>query len=306
MKTNTPQTHEKLFDEISGKLNELSQKSDLQSKQDLWSERLEKMQYNLRISQEELKATQTELQAKIRSMDALGGSQNDMNQEIKKIAEQLEQERMANSKISTDLAKSLELNLKLQFDLEEIRTKANNMVVEERKMNQFLSEKNRTALAELDLAQALQNETRLELSKAKDRFQLENEQWQQQRKNLEARIKDLEVQADSRALEMDEKELALKSHLEEINRLNDILGQFESHAVQQNGVLKNLSDVAEKKLIELKLALDKKTIESHDYYNHLQQALTQIQVLRQENAALKDYIAKLSNLHQTRTPEIRA
>ncbi|MFN7729497.1 MAG: hypothetical protein ACK5P7_10110 [Bdellovibrio sp.] len=305
MKSNTL-AHEKLFDEISGKLSELSQKSDLQNKQDLWSERLEKMQHNLRISQEELKATQSELQARIKSMDSMSFMQSDMNQEIKKMADQLEQERMSNSKISTDLAKSLELNLKLQFDLEEIRTKANNMVVEERKMNQFLTEKNRAITNELDLAQALQNETRLELGKAKDRFQLENEQWNQQRRVLESRIKDLETLNDERSLQMEEKELSLKSHGDEIGRLNEILGQFENHAVQQNDVLKNLSSVAEKKLIELKLALDKKTIECHDYYNHLQQGLTQIQVLRQENAALKDYITKLSNLHQVRTPDIRA
>ncbi len=48
----------------------------------------------------------------------------------------------------------------------------------------------------------------------------------------------------------------------------------------------------------MKVALDRKAIESNDYYSHLQQALMQIQVLRQENAALKEYVSKLTALHQ--------
>jgi hypothetical protein len=303
MKSTIPE-HERLFDEISGKLNELSQKTESQNQNDRWSERLEKMQQHLRISQEELKATQAELQEKIRALDTMSFMQNDMNSEIKKVSEQLEQERMTNSKLSTDLAKSLELNLKLQFEIEEIRTKANNIVTEERKLNQFLTEKQKTLSTELELAQALQNETRLELSKAKDRFQADQELWNKQRAALESKITELKKELDSRDLQVDELNLKIHEHGEEIQRLNEALNEFETHAVQQNDVMKSLSSVAEKKLVELKLALDKKTIESQDYYSHLQQALTQIQVLRQENAALKDYISKLTALHQTRV-EVR-
>jgi regulator of replication initiation timing len=56
--------------------------------------------------------------------------------------------------------------------------------------------------------------------------------------------------------------------------------------------------VAEKKIVELKMGLDKKMAEAQDYYSHLQQALSQVSILRQENSALKDYISKLTNLHQ--------
>lgn len=298
--------HEKLFDEISGKLSELSQKSEVHIKQDQWSERIEKMHQNLRISQEELKATQSELQEKIKSFDSMSFIQNDINQDIKKLSEQLQAERMTNSKLSTDLAKSLELNLKLQFEIEEIRAKANNLVVEERKMNQFLNEKNKSLSTELELAQALQNETRLELSKAKDRFQLEQERLLENKKNLEIKQNELQQLIDEKNLKLEEEQLLTQSQKQEIDRLNLILNDFENHAIKQNEAMKNLSNVAEKKLIELKLALDKRTIESQDYYGHLQQGLTQIQVLRQENSALKDYISKLSALHQTRTPEARA
>lgn len=298
--------HEKLFDEISGKLSELSQKSEVHLKQDQWSERIEKMHQNLRISQEELKATQSELQEKIKSFDSMSFIQNDINQDIKKLSEQLQTERMTNSKLSTDLAKSLELNLKLQFEIEEIRAKANNLVVEERKMNQFLSEKNKSLSTELELAQALQNETRLELSKAKDRFLLEQERWLENKKNLETKQTEQQQLIDEKNMKLEEEQLLTQNQKQEIDRLNLILNDFENHAIKQNEAMKNLSNVAEKKLIELKLALDKRTIESQDYYGHLQQGLTQIQVLRQENSALKDYISKLSALHQTRTPEARA
>jgi len=73
---------------------------------------------------------------------------------------------------------------------------------------------------------------------------------------------------------------------------------FEEHANMQSESMRQLTSTAERKLVELKLALDKKIIESNDYYSHLQQALTQIQILRQENTALKDYIQKLTQLHQ--------
>ena len=297
--------HEKLFDQISGKLTELSQKTESQNNQDRWSERLEQMQQNLRVSQEELKATQTELQERIRAMDNMNFTTNDMDHEIRRLSEQLEQERMNNSKLSTDLAKSLELNLKLQFEIEEIRTKANTIVLEERKLNQFLTDKNRVLANELDLAQALQNETRLELSKAKDRFYQDQDNWNKERANLETKARELELTLEKNNHQMQDKNGELQVHAAEIARLNETLQQFETHAVQQNDVMRSLSTVAERKMVELKLALDKKVLESHDYYSHLQQALTQIQVLRQENSALKDYIAKLTALHQVRNNEVR-
>ena len=57
---------------------------------------------------------------------------------------QLEQERLNNTKLSTDLARSLELNLKLQFDLEEMRNKAQQAVNDERKQTLVYAENLKT------------------------------------------------------------------------------------------------------------------------------------------------------------------
>ncbi|MEZ0392610.1 MAG: hypothetical protein ACAH59_10355, partial [Pseudobdellovibrionaceae bacterium] len=290
--------HEKLFDEISGKLQELSLKkqahlhdSHLIARTENFSERLEKMQTHLRRSQEELKATQQEIHDKINSLDTLNFSNNDLNREVKRLSDQLEQERMNNSKLSTDLAKSLELNLRLQFEIEEIRSKASQQLSEEKKHNVFLQDKVKTLSHELDLSQALCNETRLELAKAKEKFQLENQAWQNEKRSLQTEIQD-------HVSNLEDKKLAIQALRDDVAKKDDELlksseaiKEYDAHTGQQHEMMKKLSEVAEKKMIELKLALDKKTIECQDYYSHLQQAMTQIHVLRQENGALKDYIA---------------
>ncbi len=318
--------HEKLFDEICGKLQELSQRKQeifqeaalvprLDGSSDQFpaqraaqfSERLDKMQTHLRKSQEELKTAQQEIHDKIRSLDTLNFANNDLSREVKRLSEQLDQERINNSKLSTDLAKSLEMNLRLQFEIEEIRSKANQHLTEEKKHNQFLQDRVKSLSHELDLSQALCNETRLELAKAKEKFQLENQAWANERRNLQGEI-------DDQALNIEEKKNQIQSFrddintkIEELQKSAEALREYDTHTQQQHEMMKTLSDVAEKKMIELKLALDKRTIESQDYYSHLQQAMTQIHVLRQENGALKDYIAKLTALHQQRnTTEVRA
>jgi SMC interacting uncharacterized protein involved in chromosome segregation len=240
--------HERIFDEIRGKLNELNPH---QSSERL-SERLEKMQFQLKKSQEELFTARLEMEEKIKSMETLSFTNNDLARDLKRQSEQLEQERATNSKLSADLAKSLELNLKLQYEIEEIRARAQAVVNEEKKHNMFLQDKVKTLSHELELSQALNNENRLELSKAK----------------------------------------------EELSKATESLEILEEHAQKQSEVLKNLSEVAENKLVELKLAVDKKTSESQDAFSQLQQALSQIQVLRQENSALKEYIHKISALNQ--------
>jgi SMC interacting uncharacterized protein involved in chromosome segregation len=309
--------HEKLFDEICGKLQELGLKQqeapteNLAStpqgqRSDKVSERFEKMQTHLRKSQEELKASHQEIQDKIKSLDTLNFAGNDLNREVKRLSEQLDQERMNNSKLSTDLAKSLELNLRLQFEIEEIRSKASQHLTEEKKHNVFLQDKVKTLSHELDLAQALANETRLELAKAKEKFMLENQGWQNEKQRLQSEIEDRVSELDEKKAQIQTLRDDVNAKIDELSKSSEALQQYDVHTQQQHEMMKTLSDVAEKKMIELKLALDKKTIESQDYYSHLQQAMTQIHVLRQENAALKDYIAKLTALHQQKANEIRA
>lgn len=303
--------HEKLLEEISDQLaefnsNTTANKVETPRKTEVHSERVEKMQTQLRKSQDELKAAQQEIHDKIKSLDTIGFGNNDLNREIKRLSEQLEQERMNNSKLSTDLAKSLELNLRLQFENEEIRSKAMQNINEEKKHNAFLQEKIKSINHELDLSQALANETRLELAKAKEKFMSESQSWQQEKKNLSAQIDDLSAAIGEKQDQIDLLKQEMSQKSEEIQKISDSIGEYESHTQQQHEMMRTLSDVAEKKMIELKIALDKKTLESQDYYSHLQQAMTQIHVLRQENSALKDYIAKLTNLHQQRANEVRA
>lgn len=319
-----PPEHERLFDEICGKLQELSGKKTLatpeyeeieaheidlelaQRKSYAYSERMEKMQNNFKKSQEDLKSAQNEIHEKIKALDSMNFSNNDLSREVKRLSEQLDQERINNSKLSTDLAKSLEMNLRLQFEIEEIRSKANQHLTEEKKHNQFLQDRLKSISHELELSQALCNETRLELAKAKDKFQLENQNWANEKRNLQNEIADHAANVDEKKQQIQQFRDELSMKAEEFQKAADTIKEYESHTHQQHEMMKTLSEVAEKKIIELKLALDKKNIESQDYYSHLQQAMTQIHVLRQENHALKDYIAKLSSLHQQRTPEVRS
>jgi hypothetical protein len=315
MQTNQLPDHEQLFEEIYGKLQELSHREiqkeisrEVSTSNDN-HERLEHMQNHLRKSHEELIQAQIEIQEKIKSLDGMtfaNTANNDFARELKRISEQLDSERMNNSKLSTDLAKSLELNLKLQFEIEEIRSKAQQVLSEEKKHNTFLQDKLKNTDHELEIAQAVGNETRLEFAKAKERFQQEQTLWEQEKRSLNNSLTDQIAQLAEKRQMIEDMQVDLTNKNAEYTELTGTLVQYEEYSSKQAELMKTLTDVAEKKMIELKLALDRKTIESQDYYSHLQKALTQINVLMQENSALKDYIGKLTHLHQARNQEVRA
>ncbi len=292
--------HEKLFDEICDKLNELSQKNESHSS----SEKLEKLHFQLKKTQDELMQAQEDIQERFRSFDNLNVFQVDYNKELQKITDQLEQERSTNSKLSTDLARSLELNLKLQFEIEEIRTKAQQVLNEEKRHNQYFSDKNKQLSHELELAQALCNDMKLELVKAKDRFAQETEKQMQSLNHFKETQKEMESALLNKDEEITKLNQILSQRDSEFDELTHSLSAFENHSVKQTEALKNLSHIAEKKIVELKISFDKKSIEAQDYYSHLQQSLTQITILKQENHALKDYIAKLTNLHKQQTAPV--
>jgi hypothetical protein len=307
-KPNVPDT-DRLFDEIAGKLNELSGNKPSESP----AERFEKLQSQLKKSQEDWKQAQNQMQERMQNFEQFSNSQNELSQEMRRSASLLEQERQNNSKTSGDLAKALELNLKLQFDIEEVRTKASQLVAEERKHNQFLVEKNRNLATELELSQAMNQEVRLELGKAREKFLQDQNHWTEEKNGYQMQMKHQAEEIELAAVKADEQdqilhhrdiEIAAKAEelnrqSEEIHALMDTLKGFEEHANMQSESMRQLTSTAERKLVELKLALDKKIIESNDYYSHLQQALAQIQILRQENGALKEYINKLAALHQS-------
>lgn len=312
MSTTPVPEHERLFDEICGKLNELSSQR-LEVPGERWPDRIERLQSQLKKSQEDWKSAQAQIQERMRSFETYSVAQGEMSQEIKRTTEMLEQERQNNGKLSADLAKALELNLKLQFDIEEIRTRASQMVAEERKHNQFLLEKNKGLSTELELAQALNQDVRLELAKAREKFQADLALAAEEKNRLETAVREAKEQAEAAQLRFDEiealvgrkdgeiaeRDAELQKRSEEVTSLTDTIRSYENHLNQQQDLVKQLTTAAEQKLIELKLALDRKVIESNDYYSHLQQALTQIQVMRQENTALKGYVAKITALHQS-------
>jgi chromosome segregation ATPase len=299
--------HEQIFDEIVDKLSDLSAGQNANRTQDGNSTfvvpAVNKAQDQIRKSQEDLRLAQIQIQEKIKAFDLIATNQSDLSRETRRMSEQIEVERSTNSKLSSDLAKSLELNLKLQFEIEEVRTRATQALTEEKKHNQFLQDKIKNLNNELDLSQALSNETRLELSKAKDRFQLDSQNWLKERQALNVMINDLQTIIEDKNKNLEVLSNELTHRQQQIDALQSSLSDFDNHSQQQSEVMKTLSHVAEQKMIELKMALDKKSIECQDYYSHLQQVLTQLNVLKQENGALKEYIGKVSVLHQIKSQE---
>ncbi len=256
------------------------------------------LQLQMKKFQSELRETQDELIEKIKSLENVNFTPTLMNEQVKAIADQLNAERLNNTKLSADLAKSLELCLQLQLEIQGLKAKMIQTQTEEKKYAHSLIEKNKQIQRDLQLTTALKEEVSTELEKAKIAFEIEREQ-------LHIQIK--ELKEEKQFLEQANEELHETIYLkeQEINGLNVRLGniseqfnEVEESASQQNDVLKNLMDVAEAKIVELKLALDKKVLESQDLFNQVQQLGSQTQVLRQENVALKDYVTKLNYYQQ--------
>lgn len=281
--------HEKLFDEISSKLNELSHRDEgIQPHQ----QKLEKMQTQIRKFHSELQETQDEFRNKIRSLENVSISQNEVNQKLKAMTDQLNSERNLNTKLNTDLAKALEISLQLQLEVQGLKARAQQTHNEEKKYSQSLSEKLRTTQKDLELAIVVKDELAIEFEKAKNNFSLELQESMQRQEILEN--------------EISEKNKLIQNLNVEIESLSVSLNEIEQSAIQQNEAMKNLMSVAENKIVEMKLALDKKNIETQDYYNHLQQALTQVGLLKQENSSLKDYIVKVNAYLQQQQQQMQS
>lgn len=256
------------------------------------------LQLQMKKFQSELRETQDELIEKIKSLENVNFTPTLMNEQVKAIADQLNAERLNNTKLSADLAKSLELCLQLQLEIQGLKAKMIQTQTEEKKYSNSLIEKNKQTQRDLQLTAALKEEVSTELEKAKSAFE-------QERDHLNRQIK--ELSDEKQFLEQANEELHETIYLkeQEIHGLNERLGniseqfnEVEESASQQNDVLKNLMEVAEAKIVELKLALDKKVLESQDLFNQVQQLGSQTQVLRQENVALKDYVTKLNYYQQ--------
>lgn len=265
----------------------------------------EQMQVQMKKFNTELKGSQEELKEKIKSLENVSYGPEMLDEQVKQLADQLSAERANNTKLSSDLAKSLELSLQLQLEIQSLKAYAIQIQTEEKKYNQALFEKNKQLVRELELHQALKDETAMELTKAKNAFVKEHQAWEEQRLQFQQEIgnlqhdkNNLQQTIDSLNTTIAERDETITSLHSEIEKISTSFNDVETSAQQQGDVLKNLMSVAESKIVEMKVALDKKALEAQDYYSHLQQALTQLGVLKQENAALKEYVTKLNYYHQ--------
>ncbi len=285
---NTTPEHEKLFDEICNKLNELSHRDDISLPQ---TNKIEKMQTQIKKFHSDLLDTQEEFRNKIKSMESFQVSKSEYNGQLRILAEQLQAERTINTKLNADLVKSNEIALHLQLEMQGLKTRAQQIQNEERKYNLQLQEKIKNLQKDLELNDALKEELSLELAKTKNQYQLDRSDSAAEKEQISANIEEL----NQKMLDKDTQIIALNNQIEE---LQTSLNEIEEASQKQNENMKNLMTVAENKIVELKVGYDKKHIESQDYYNHLQQGLTQINLLKQENANLKEYISKVNQFLQ--------
>lgn len=314
--TTSTQDHQKIFNEICSQLNDFSTPNsevvsceeeviNNESASSTEQPRFVMMQDQMRKFNSDLKDTQDELKEKIKALGNVSYSPESSDGQARQLAEQLAAERTNNTKLSTDLAKSLELCLQLQLEIQSAKGRTIQVQTEEKKYSHALLEKTKLIQRDLELNQALKDETSMELAKAKNAFHKEHELWAQQRDRLEQEIQSLKLANLESKNQIDELKFNLQNKEKEINSLNNESSmlqksfmEVEHSAEQQHDVLKNLMSVAESKIVEIKMMLDKKSVEAQDYYSHLQQALTQSAISKQENAALKDYINKLNMYHQ--------
>lgn len=285
---NTTPEHEKLFDEICNKLNELSHRDDISLPQ---TNKIEKMQTQIKKFHSDLLDTQDEFRNKIKTLENLQVSKSEYNNQLKMVADQLQTERNTNNKLNADLVKSNEIALHLQLEMQGLKTRAQQIQNEERKYNIQLQEKIKNAQKDFELNEALKEDIALELAKTKNQYQLDRNEWLSEKETISTTVEELNQR-------MLDKDVQIRALNEKIEELQSSLDEIEEASQKQNENIKNLMTVAENKIVELKMGYDKKHIESQDYYNHLQQGLTQINLLKQENSNLKDYVSKVNQFLQ--------
>ncbi len=247
--------HDKIFNEICSKLNELSQTEDTKSSRDKMVQ-LEKMQNQMKSFQLDLMSNHEDMKLKIDSLEKMTVSNSDLTQKVQEMTDLLNQERAHNSKLSTDLARSLDLSLKLQLEIQDIKSKALQAQMEDRK-------------------QYLEN--------------FENLQFDFQRQKtglLEANDELIE--------EIKLKEDQIEELTQKINELEISISEFQVSSDEQNHTIKHLVTVAETKIVELKLSLDRVSADLDNSKGQQKQSLTQIELFKQENYSLKDYINKMT------------
>lgn len=256
---NTLPAHEQIFNEICTKLNELSQSDDTRSSKDKVIQ-LEKMQNQLKNFQFDLMTNHEDMKLKIEALEKMTVSNSDLSTKVQELTQFLNQERACNSKLSSDLAKSLDLSLKLQLEIQEIKTKAMQAQMEDRR-------------------QYLENCESIQFD-----FQKEKTALIESNNNLKADLKFKEEQ--------------VQNLNQKINEIESNMNSIEETSLEQKETIQHLMTVAENKIVELKLSLDRATAERDNLTGQLKQTAAQTEILKQENFALKDYINKMAAYQQ--------
>lgn len=247
--------HDKIFNEICSKLNELSQVEENKSSRDRVTQ-LEKMHSQIKNFQFDLMATHEDMQSKIHTLQQMTTSNSDLTVRVQELTELLNQERGHNSKLSTDLARSLDLSLKLQLEIQEIKSRALQAQIEDRKIHQENFES-----------------FKYKVSQEKNELYRTQEELFNQLKSKEAQIEMLN------------------------NKINDLeagMGELDATTIEQGETIKHLMSVAENKIVELKLSLDRSQNDFLNASGELTQVKTQVELYKQENYSLKDYINKMT------------
>lgn len=254
----TPE-HEKIFNEICSKLNELSQAEDTKISKEKMVQ-LEKMQNQMKSFHLELMNNHEEMNLKIEALENMTTSNSDLSQKVLEVTELLNLERSNNSKLSSDLARSLDLSLKLQLEIQDIKSKAIQMQAEDRK-------------------QYLENCESLQLAFQKEKINL--------------------MQANEDLLkELNEKETQVEEMTQKIDELEKSMSAIEKTSEEQSDALQHLMTVAENKIVEMKLSLDRVTSDKINLEGQHKQWSEQVNILKQENYNLKDYINKMTAYQQ--------
>lgn len=251
--------HEKIFNEICHKLNELSQDEDQKNSKDRVGQ-LDKMQNQLKNFQIELVSNHEDMKHKIETLEKMTTSNSDLTLRVKELTDLLNQERAHNSKLSTDLARSLDLSLKLQLEIQEIKTKTIQAQMDDRK-------------------QYLENYESIQFD-----FQKEKGRLLDMNQGLAAELKQKQEQI-----------IFLEG---KINELESSMVEVETTSQEQAETIKHLMSVAENKIVELKLEGDRIQSELDNVRGQFQQSSTQTEILRKENTALKEYINKMTAFQQ--------
>jgi len=200
-----PKIHDRLFNEISSKLNELEQEG---LKANPTSSRLEQIEFQFRRSQEELALTRQMIEEKMTAFASLANPNTERQEEMSKVQTQLETERAANAKLAGDLTKSIEVNLNLQIQIEELKKMARQAVEAEKRKHEDTTRLNELQKINIDSLSEELSQVRLELTKTSEAYN-EIEKTIQEQSTL---LRELSNTAEAKIVEM---QLELNKRLNE-------------------------------------------------------------------------------------------